>query len=352
MLRPTRRLASCFGLFSATVVGIYFYDEKFNAKVIQRNSRTLYNGLALAADYKFNFTPENAEGIEDLHERVSRRLFNVCKANGGLYIKIGQAVGAQAAILPTAYQRNFRTLYDAAPAASYDQIVKLFLEEFNQHPEEIFSEFSHEAVASASIAQVHRATLKDGTVVAVKIQKPEIRAQIGWDLMAYRALLLLYEKLFDLPLSWTAEYTERHLRMEADFENEGRNAELAAKYALEEPSLKNRVYVPRVYWDYTSKRVLVCEWIDGVKLTDIENLKKIGVDPADAMRTAVDMFASQIFQSGFVHGKLTLLYLEKPYEDEEAKKLILEGVSDVFGTDKTIKFVFRKIGRLSRARGI
>ncbi|RUS28815.1 ABC1 family-domain-containing protein [Jimgerdemannia flammicorona] len=301
--RPNPRLTRRLALLTTTFAGLYVYDEKANAQVLQRNTRTLYNGLVLAADYKLNFTAKNAAGIDDLHERVARRLLHVCKANGGLYIKLGQTIGAQSAVLPAAYQRHFRTLYDAAPAVGYDEVVKIFLQEFGVHPSDVFAEFSHEPVASASIAQVHRATLRNGTVVAVKVQKPEIRAQMGWDLMAYRALLTLYERLFDLPLKWSADYTERHLRMEADFENEGRNSELAWRGVQEEPTLKGRVYIPKVFWEYTGKRVLVCEWIDGVRLTDVDGLENIGVKPEEAMRTAVDMFASQIFQSGFVHGE-------------------------------------------------
>lgn len=71
----------------------------------------------------------------------------------------------------------------------------------------------------------------------------------------------------------------------------------------EEKSLKDRVYVPKVYDEYSSKRVLVCEWVDGIQLTDVEALKKKGIDHVDAMKTAIEAFASQIFRSGFVHGK-------------------------------------------------
>lgn len=81
------------------------------------------------------------------------------------------------------------------------------------------------------------------------------------------------------------------------------NAKKAWKHLQEEKSLKDRVYIPKVYDEYTSKRVLVCEWVDGVQLTNVEALNKKDIDYVDAMKTAIEAFASQIFRSGFVHGK-------------------------------------------------
>ncbi|RIA79080.1 ABC1 family-domain-containing protein [Glomus cerebriforme] len=187
-------------------------------------------------------------------------------------------------------------MYDEAPAVDYDQVVKIFKEDFKCHPNDMFDDFEHTAVASASIAQVHRAKLKDGTLVAVKVQKPNIRKQMNWDLMAYKCLMHMYEYFFDLPLTWTAETQDKHLRAEADFISEGKNSERTKKDFEQITSLRDKVYIPKVFWDYTSKRVLTCEWIDGVKVTDKEGLAK-----QDVMKTTIDIFASQIFVTGFVH---------------------------------------------------
>lgn len=207
--------------------GLYAYDSRTEAQLMTRNFRTFYNGLALAIDYKLNFKPGNSAKdtlhIEQLHERVANRIFDVFENNGGLYIKIGQVIGTQSAILPMAYQRRAKRLFDSAPSVSFDTVERVFMEDFQgQHPSQVFAEFDMTPIASASIAQVHRARLHNGDLVAVKIQKPAIRKQMEWDLGAFRILLKLYEYVFDLPLSWSSNYIEEHMRMEADFENEAR----------------------------------------------------------------------------------------------------------------------------------
>lgn len=207
--------------------GIYSYDSRTEAQLITRNFRTFYNGVALAVDYKLNFKPghskEEAMHIEQLHERTANRIFDVFEKNGGLYIKMGQVIGTQSAVLPVPYQIRAKRLFDSAPAVSFDAVERVFMEDFDgKHPSEVFAEFDMTPIASASIAQVHKARLKNGEVVAVKIQKPAIQKQMKWDLGAFRILLKVYERVFDLPLSWSSDYVDEHLRMEADFENEAR----------------------------------------------------------------------------------------------------------------------------------
>lgn len=203
---------------------IYTVDARSEAQLLQRSFRTFYNGVALAVDYKLNFRPSpNANRIESLHERVANRIFDVFERNGGLYVKMGQVIGTQSAVLPAAYQRRARRLYDAAPALPFEVVERVFREDFDGlHPSQVFAEFEMLPVASASIAQVHKARLHNGEVVAVKIQKPAILKQMNWDLFAFRVLLKIYERLFDLPLSWSFDYIESHIRMEADFESEAR----------------------------------------------------------------------------------------------------------------------------------
>ncbi|KAI9248492.1 ABC1 family-domain-containing protein [Phascolomyces articulosus] len=301
--RPARLMLGT----SMLCAGMYGIDARTEAQLIQRNVRTFYNGIALAVDYKLNFRPspepDSASRIESLHERVANRIFDVFERNGGLYIKIGQVIGTQSAVLPQAYQRRARRLYDAAPALPFEVVERVFREDFNGlHPSQVFSEFEMLPIASASIAQVHRARLHTGQVVAVKIQKPAILKQMDWDLLAFRILLRVYEKLFDLPLSWSSDYIEKHIRMEADFISEASNTDRAREYFDEEPSLKDRVYVPKVYHEISSKRVLVSEWVDGVQVTDKQKLKAKNLDLDRAMYTTIEAFSSQIFRSGFVHG--------------------------------------------------
>jgi aarF domain-containing kinase len=176
----------------------------------------------IALDYKFNFTAENSQGIPAIHERVAERLFNLVTTNGGLYVKIGgsppqssttgqinisfagQAIASNAAVLPPAIQAKFAKLFDDAAQVPLSEVLKVFESQFHKPPSGpggVFEYFDPVAVASASIAQVHKAKLKEedgGGWVAVKVQKSEVEKQVDLDLAMFRLVMWAYENLFDV----------------------------------------------------------------------------------------------------------------------------------------------------------
>jgi aarF domain-containing kinase len=173
-------------------------DKRFYASSLTRTTRTFGLGVLVAADYKINFRahPPLAKSIEDLHARNAERLFDLLRANGGLYLKIGQAIAMQSAILPPQFQKMFAKMFDDAPQNDWKDVEKVIREDFGKSPEEVFGiSFTGEpgkgvmerkARASASVAQVHWARLPDGQEVAIKVQKREIDQQVGWDLWAFK----------------------------------------------------------------------------------------------------------------------------------------------------------------------
>lgn len=177
---------------------IYFIDKQFYASSITRSVRTFSLAALVASDYKINFRPHPplAESITALHARNAERLFNLLKTNGGLYLKIGQAIAMQSAVLPPEFQKMFATMFDDAPQNTWEQVEQVIREDFGKSPEEVFGVsftgdpakgvMERTARASASVAQVHWARLQDGREVAVKIQKREIAQQVGWDLWAFK----------------------------------------------------------------------------------------------------------------------------------------------------------------------
>jgi aarF domain-containing kinase len=199
-----------------------------------------------------------------------------------------------------------KVLLDDAPYSPYSEVKRIIMDELGAPPEELFCSFEEQPIASASIAQVHRAILSDGTPIAVKIQKPEIPLQIEWDLRVHTLLMKFFEWSFDLPISWAGAFVQDHLRQEIDFVREANNARICAKAIADEPRLANNVHVPCVFDKYSSKKVLTCEWMDGKRLTDIDELKAIGYNMTEIMRVMVDLFAHQIFVTGFVHCRLNL----------------------------------------------
>lgn len=179
---------------------IYGFDRTFLASSLTRCARTFGLGIIVALDYKINFRPHPplAESIPALHARNAERLFNLLRANGGLYLKIGQAIAMQSAVLPPEFQKMFAKMFDDAPQNGWKDVLQVIKEDFGgRSPEEVFgvSFDGHDptkglmertARASASVAQVHWARLPDGREVAVKIQKREIARQVGWDLWAFK----------------------------------------------------------------------------------------------------------------------------------------------------------------------
>jgi aarF domain-containing kinase len=156
-------------------------------------------GILVAIDYKLNFRPNPILGgeIVDLHRRNAERLFNLLHQNGGLYLKIGQAIAMQSAVLPPEFQKMFSRMFDDAPQNEWADVETVIREDFGgRNPEEVFGvSFSNEpgkgvmekkARASASVAQVHWARLADGREVAIKVQKREIAQQVNWDLWAFK----------------------------------------------------------------------------------------------------------------------------------------------------------------------
>ncbi|KAF9192392.1 hypothetical protein BGZ51_005207 [Haplosporangium sp. Z 767] len=286
---------------SGAATGLYLIDTHKNAKAFQRTARTAWNGVLIGWDYKFNFTPGKADQINDLHQRVANRILHVCQTNGGLYIKLGQGIATNSSVLPACYLTTLRALYDDASSVDYAAVEKIIKKELGKEVHEVFRTFSKIPIAAASIAQVHKATLLDGSVVAVKVQKPEIQVQIEWDLIAYRLLIKAYEYLFDLPMSFAVDYTVRHLREETDFINEARNSEMCNEFLQTDPKLRSQAYVPKVFKEYSTKRIMVAEWVDGCRATEKASIQDMGLSPTKVMESVVDVFAHQIFISGFVH---------------------------------------------------
>ncbi|KLJ08863.1 aarF domain-containing kinase [Blastomyces silverae] len=268
-------------LFYITLGGgvVYGIDRQFYASCLTRTARTFGLGVLVAIDYKINFTPSPpfAESIAAVHARNAERLSILLRSNGGLYLKIGQAIAMQSAILPPEFQKMFSSMFDDAPQNDWKDVARVIKEDFGRPVEEVFGVsfegdpesgvMERVARASASVAQVHWARLPDGREVAIKIQKKEISQQVKWDLWAFN-------RVFDIPFYSLIPFVTERLYLETDFENEADNAERMAKLIASEPRLRDRVYIPKVYRELSSRRVMTAEWIEGVKLWDKEGITR------------------------------------------------------------------------------
>jgi aarF domain-containing kinase len=193
-----RRWARRLLLICAFGGTVYLGDRQIYASGFGRSLHTFGTGLLVAFDYKLNFRPQPITGgtVQDLHNRNAERLFNLLRANGGLYLKIGQAIAMQSAVLPPEFQKMFSRMFDDAPQDDWSDIEAVIRQDFGKSVEEVFGVsftgkegmglMERKARASASVAQVHWARLADGREVAIKIQKREIAKQISWDLWAFK----------------------------------------------------------------------------------------------------------------------------------------------------------------------
>jgi len=286
MLRA-KKLAGFFGLTGVA----YLYDKNECYSVTERSLRAIGTGVYLTYQYKVVWTPENAP---EVNERVARRLVDTCKRNEGLYVKFGQALASMAFALPREYIEPLSELHDKAMTFPLEEVKKIIAAEIGNKV--VLTDFEDVPVASASLAQVHRARL-NGELVAVKIQKPNVAVQAEWDLRMYHILLTVLEFFFDLPLD---EYTKSQLLGEVDFRSEAEHSNRAAKEFQQSAHLRDCIYVPEIH--ACSKRVIISEWIDSaMKITDKEQIAAAGLDSHQVVSDAVSAFAYQIFYAGHVH---------------------------------------------------
>jgi predicted unusual protein kinase regulating ubiquinone biosynthesis (AarF/ABC1/UbiB family) len=220
---------------------------------------------------------------------------------GPTFIKVGQALSTRPDLIRKDYLEELTKLQDQLPPFDRDLAVAIVEQELDRSLDEIFKEISPRPIAAASLGQVYRAVLYSGEEVALKVQRPNLLPKISCDLFLMRWIASWVGPFLPLnlghDLSSIVDEFGIKLFEEIDYLNEGRNAEKFAANFQDDPTVK----VPKIYWRYTSRRVLTLEWIQGFKLTDIDSIKAAGLDPNDAIEVGVTSGLRQLLEFGFFH---------------------------------------------------
>ena len=236
----------------------------------------------------------------DLLRRQAVRVRETALSLGGVLIKLGQFFSTRVDLLPREYTEELSRLQDEVTPVEAEAVYRVIEEELKQRPDEVFARFDSDYLAAASLGQVHLAVLPSGEKVAVKVLRPGIEEVIAEDLKTLERVIILLElltdwgKRFDL---WTV-YREfsRVLLAEMDYLQEGQNAERFKNNFASDPGVK----VPAIFWNYTTRRVLTMEYIEGHKIVQAAEWAN-AVSPGEVVKKLIEVYIRQVLEHGFFH---------------------------------------------------
>ncbi|CAL1548366.1 unnamed protein product [Lymnaea stagnalis] len=299
-----RQLAKYSILGLAVSGGVLYTANKKDDVGVVRFGRAALTVARIAVDYKFLFYKydklhsEYLEELHKLHLKSALRLREMCCKNGGAFIKVGQHVGSLEYLLPLEYVNTMKVLHNQAPQSDLQELKAVIHQDLGKKVEEMFVEFDPEPLGAASLAQVHKAKLSDGRVVAVKIQHPKVKAHSNVDIKTMEFLVHALGWFFpEFQYQWLAEETRKNLPIELDFLNEGQNCERVEKILRKFKFLK----VPKIYWELSSDRVLTMEFCEGGKVDDVEYMKRHNISVNQITERLGQLYSEMIFVQGYVH---------------------------------------------------
>ncbi len=233
------------------------------------------------------------------HQRGANHILDTASSLGGALIKACQFASTRPDLLPPVYIRTLSRLQDRMPPHPWSEIKAAITRELGRNPYEVFARIDEEPVAAASIAQVHRAQLRDGREVAIKVQYPEIAGLIHADLIVLQRVSSAIARVASkIQLQPIVDYLKGTLPMELDFNHEAICMnDLRTAFAH-----RSDVLIPEVFKQWSSRRMIVMEYVEGIKITHREELVKAGISPSEVARLLNDLYAEQMLRLNILHG--------------------------------------------------
>ena len=249
----------------------------------------------------FDLGEAEEDPIDGETDELAERFVADLEAMGPAFVKLGQALSTRPDLVPASWITALERTQDDATPAPVDDIEALLEKELGVRASKVFSEIDPEPMAAASLAQVHRAVLRDGRVVALKIQRPDVACACRVDLDVLAGLAGTADALTDAGrrmrlADWIAEFRKAMLD-ELDYRFEAENLDRFARHLAGYARLR----VPRPLWDYVTPRLLVMEWIDGINVTRISGLRRTEEDTAPATVELLRAYLDQVFVHGDIH---------------------------------------------------
>jgi predicted unusual protein kinase regulating ubiquinone biosynthesis (AarF/ABC1/UbiB family) len=255
--------------------------------------------------------------------KVIKQLPQTFSDLGPTYVKFGQIIASSPGAFGEQLSREFRGLLDRVPPANQAEVHTLFTEELGAAPSELFATFDEKPFASASIAQVHFATLRSGENVVVKIQRPGIRRRVAADLQILKRFAQAVE-LAKLGRRLSAQDVvadfSDNLAEELDFRLEGQSMESWVSHLHTSP-LGQNIRVPRVHWEYTTERVLTMERVHGIRIDNAAAIRKAGFDGTELIKALLFSVFEGGLRHGLFHGDL---HAGNLYVDDQGRIVFLD----------------------------
>ncbi len=287
--------------------GLLEYDPLLISKIYQKNPKRLFKRiwetLVPISLFLIGVGWDKITGLLNNPKKARERakeFSNLLVELGPAFIKAGQALSTRPDIVPKVLLEELAQLQDQLPGFNGELAMACLEEDLGIKAEKIFKYIDINPISAASLGQVHKAKLKNNDTVAVKIQRPGLREQITLDLYIVRNIFIwLKRNIWFIRSDLVALIDELGKRIfeEMDYINEANNAYKFKKFHEN----NDKIAIPKIYKEYTSRRVLVMEWIEGVKLTNINAVKKLGINPDEMINTGVNCSLKQLLEDGFFH---------------------------------------------------